>query len=137
MTTNLDFLSYDEITISPISKTITGEYTIELWVYLSPYITSPITFTSYDIHWNLHNRIQIKNSSNLLLINCYPFTDISNTDLYPEYSSISLNNKIWTSVRCGADIKNKKYFISSTEADITTDKVEIPWPDLVTPSVVS
>jgi len=119
-------MSYDDIAIAPISKTLTNEYTIELWVYLYLYVTTTISFTSYDIVWDKHIRISITSTTNLLFVNCYPFSNTLDLTLFPEKLSVSIVNRQWTSIRCGADLNIKKFFLDPTETAITTDPTTFP-----------
>ena len=96
-----------------------------MWIYLYIYKPSNTVFNSYDIYWDLHSRINISNSANVLSVKCFPFGDSSNPVKYSEFYKDSLIAATWTKSRCGVDLQNKKFFSnifqSNTQTLVTPD----------------
>ena len=108
-------------TNAPMSKT--KEYTIEFWLFVYSYNQVTMNFRNMYIEWNFHNRIRLYNEQNSLKVNCQPIWrdyDFATTN-YPDVKQGSLKYYQWNYVRCGTDLKNKKYFLNSiTEYDLKT-----------------
>ena len=121
----LDFSNINPYTFynTPITKT--QEYTIEFWVYVYSYNQEVINFKELYLEWNFHNKITLFVDNSNLKVNCQPIwrsNDFS-TILYPDIKTDSLQDKAWRYVKCGTDLKNKKYFLNSiTEYDLRTKK---------------
>lgn len=62
--TNIDFSSYSTFTIPNVKKSLTMEYTLEFWIYIYAYNANSIQFSTFDIWWSLHNRVNIANVNN-------------------------------------------------------------------------
>ena len=108
-------------TNAPMSKT--KEYTIEFWLFVYSYNLVTMNFKSMYLEWNFHNRLRIYNEQNSLKVNCQPIWrdyDFVVTN-YPDDKQSSLKYYQWNYVRCGTDLKNKKYFLNTiTEYDLKT-----------------
>ena len=98
---------------APLSKT--KEYTIEFWFFVYSYNTETMNFKTIWIEWNFHNRLKLYNEQNSLKVDCQPIWrsyDFPNTD-YPDNRQSTLKYYQWNYVKCGTDLKNKKYFLNT------------------------
>ena len=94
---------------APITKT--QEYTIEFWVFVYSYNTKD-NFKELYLEWNYHNKITLSYEDNSLKVTCQPIWrshDFS-TLIYSDIKSNSMLFYSWQYVRCGTDLKNRKYF---------------------------
>ena len=106
-------------TNAPMSKT--KEYTIEFWLFVYSYNTETINFKTMWIEWNFHNRLKLYNEQNSLKVDCQPIwrSEDFQTTIYPDIKQGTLKYYQWNYVRCGTDLKNKKYFLNTiTEYDL-------------------
>lgn len=69
--TNIDFSSYDPVEIPNLSGSLTGELTLELWAYVYVYNPNNVVFSSIDIIWDKHVRVNLYNKSNSLNLMCF------------------------------------------------------------------
>ena len=107
---NLNSYTYTD---APFSKT--KEYTIEFWLFVYSYNQVTMNFKSMFLEWNFHNRLRLYNEQNSLKVNCQPIWrdyDFLNT-IYPDDKQGSLKYYQWNYVKCGTDLKNKKYFLNN------------------------
>jgi len=130
---NIDFSTIDQVTLSPIKKSETKEYTIEFWTWVYVYSPGANVFTSFDIYWDLHNRVTVFNNVGALQVHCYSLSDKSNPSRFSEKSTSSLNYAQWSNVRCGTNLLTKKFFLNLVESTLQT--VDIP--DLTATPTVS
>ena len=114
-----DYIFYN----TPITKT--KEYTIEFWVYIYSYNQEEIKFKEMYLEWNYHNKITLFDENNSLKVNCQPIWrsfDFSTTT-YSDIRTNTLKYYSWNYVRCGTDLRNKKYFSNSNvEYDLKAKK---------------
>ena len=106
-------------TNAPMSET--KEYTIEFWLFVYSYNQVTMNFKTMWVEWNYHNRLKLYNEQNSLKVDCQPIwrsEDFPNT-IYPDIKQGTLKYYQWNYVRCGTDLKNKKYFLNTiTEYDL-------------------
>ena len=106
---------------APMSKT--KEYTIEFWLFVYSYNQVTMNFKNMYLEWNFHNRLRLYNEQNSLKVNCQPIWrdyDFVTTN-YPDVKQGSLKYYQWNYVKCGTDLKNKKYFLNTiTQYDLKT-----------------
>ena len=98
---------------TPITKT--QEYTIEFWLFIYPYNTRLINFYELYLEWNFHNRIRLYEENGALKVDCQPIwrsIDFS-TSIYSDVRTSSFQFPKWNYIRCGTDLKNRKYFSNS------------------------
>ena len=112
---NLDFSNIKPYTFidAPISNT--KEYTIEFWFFVYSYNLVTMNFKTMWIEWNYHNRLKLYNEQNSLKVDCQPIWrshDFYTTD-YPDNKQSTLKYYQWNYVKCGTDLKNKKYFLNT------------------------
>ena len=100
-------------TNAPLSKT--KEYTIEFWFFVYSYNTVTMNFRTFWIEWNYHNRLKLYNEQNSLKVDCQPIWRSHDFDIvsYPDNRQASLKYYQWNYVKCGTDLKNKKYFLNT------------------------
>ena len=100
-------------TNTPMSKT--KEYTIEFWFFVYSYNTVVMNFKTLWIEWNYHNRLKLYNEQNSLKVDCQPIWRSHDFDIitYPDNRQGSLKYYQWNYVKCGTDLKNKKYFLNT------------------------
>lgn len=122
--TNIDFSSYDPIEISNLKGSLTGELTLEVWAYVYVYNPNNVVFSSIDIIWDMHNRINLYNKSNSLNVSCYSMVDKNDLTKYSENISIVLNYYKWNLIRCGTDRNNLNYYLNSSLKPVET--VDLP-----------
>ena len=107
---------------TPITKT--QEYTIEFWVFVYSYTTKE-NFKELYLEWNYHNKITLFHEDNSLKVNCQPIWrshDFS-TSIYSDVRTNSMSFRTWEYVRCGTDLKNRKYFSNTNiEYDLKAKK---------------
>ena len=99
------------------------EYTIEFWLFVYSYNQENINFKSMYLEWNFHNRLRLYNEQNSLKVNCQPIWRDYNFEStnYPDVKQGSLKYYQWNYVKCGTDLKNKKYFLNTIiEYDLKT-----------------
>ena len=118
-----DFGNINDYIYEDAPMSITKEYTIEFWLFVYSYNQVTINFKSMFLEWNFHNRLRIYNEQNSLKVNCQPIWrdyDFVITN-YPDDKQSSLRYYQWNYVKCGTDLKNKKYFLNTiTEYDLKT-----------------
>ena len=111
----LDFSNLKPYTFTnaPLSKT--KEYTIEFWLFVYSYNTVTMNFKTLWIEWNYHNRLKLYNEQNSLKVDCQPIWRSHDFDIvtYPDNKQGSLKYYQWNYVKCGTDLKNKKYFLNT------------------------
>jgi len=122
--TNIDFASYNPVEIPNLKGSITDELTLELWSYVYVYNPNNVVFSSVDIYWDLHTRINIYNTSNSLNVKCFSMGDINDTTKYTEGVSLVITYYKWNLIRCGVDRRNKEYFLNSIKKTLET--VDLP-----------
>jgi len=120
----LDFSNINPYTFynAPITKT--QEYTIEFWLYVYSY-REISNFKELYLEWNFHNKITLYIDNNSLKVDCKPIWRSYDfpTALYSDVKTDSLQHGAWAYVKCGTDLKNKKYFLNTiTEYDLKTKK---------------
>ena len=110
---------------TPITKT--QEYTIEFWLFIYPYNTKLINFKELYLEWNFHNRIRLYEENGALRVDCQPIwrsIDFTTTT-YSDVRSSSFKFSFWNYIRCGTDLKNRKYFSNSyVEYPLKTKKID-------------
>ena len=111
----LDFSNINPYTYynTPITKT--QEYTIDFWLFIYPYNTKAINFKELYLEWNFHNRIRLYEENLALKVDCQPIwrsIDFSTT-IYSDVRTSSFQFPKWNYIRCGTDLKNRKYFSNS------------------------
>ena len=120
----LDFSNIEDYTLNNVPITKTQEYTIEFWVYIHSYVTKD-NFKELYLEWNYHNKITLFYEDNSLKVNCQPIWrshDFS-TLIYSDIRTDSMNFYQWEYVRCGTDLKNRKYFTNTNiEYDLKAKK---------------
>ena len=93
--------------------------TMEFWFHVYSYVAG--AFTSFDVMWHHHLRIQIISVAGILKSRCYPYVDKDNLGLYTNYSEENKTEKIWFYVRCSADRYKKMYYLNNnTEVPLPT-----------------
>ena len=123
----LDFSNINPYTYynTPITKT--QEYTIEFWLFIYPYNTKLINFKELYIEWNFHNRIRLYEEIGALKVDCQPIWrsyDFTTTT-YSDVRTSSFRFPNWNYIRCGTDLKNRKYFSNSNiEYPLKTKKID-------------
>ena len=123
----LDFSNINPYTYynTPITKT--QEYTIEFWLFIYPYNTRLINFKELYLEWNFHNRIRLYEENGALKVDCQPIwrsIDFSTT-IYSDVRTSSFKFPTWNYIRCGTDLKNRKYFSNSImEYTLKTKKAD-------------
>ena len=120
----LDFSNINPYTFYKAPITKTQEYTIEFWLYVYSY-REISNFKELYLEWNFHNKITLYIDNNSLKVDCQPIWRSYDfpTALYSDVKSDSLQHGAWAYVKCGTDLKNKKYFLNSiTEYDLKTKK---------------
>ena len=121
----LDFSNINNYTYynTPITKT--KEYTIEFWLYVYSYNQEEKKFKEMYLEWNFHNKITLFDENNSLKVKCQPIWrsfDFSTTT-YSDIRESTLKYYSWNYVRCGTDLRNKKYFSNSNvEYDLKAKK---------------
>ena len=106
-------------TNAPMSKT--KEYTIEFWLFVYSYNQVTMNFKTMWVEWNYHNRLKLYNEQNSLKVDCQPIwrSEDFQTTIYPDIKQGTLKYYQWNYVRCGTDLKNKRYFLNTiTEYDL-------------------
>jgi hypothetical protein len=121
--TNIDFSSYQSITINGIKKSSTMENTIEFWIYVYAYNSAKILFSSFDVAWNYHNRVNISNINNSLVANCFSLSDLSNPTRYSENINQSLTLFKWNNIRCGTNHLTKNFFFNTVQFPLQTTDI--------------
>jgi len=122
---SINFSFFDKIDLSSIKYSTNDEMTMEFWFYVYSY--SPAIFTSLDVSWHHHVRIQLINVSGVLKSRCYPFVDYLNLPLYTGYAEENKTEKVWFYVRCAADRYTQKFYLNNNS--------EIPVPSPIPPFV--
>ena len=126
---NLDFgnLKPYTFTNAPMSKT--KEYTIEFWLFIYSYNTVTMNFKTLWIEWNYHNRLKLYNEQNALKVDCQPLWHSGEFDtvLFPDVKASTLKYYQWNYVKCGTDLKNKKYFLNTITEYALKAKEEYYW----------
>ena len=121
----LDFSNIDPYTFYDAPLTKTQEYTIEFWVFIYSYNLETSNFKELYLEWNYHNKITLFDENNSLKVNCQPIWrshDFS-TSIYSDIRSNTLKYYSWNYVRCGTDLKNRKYFSNTNiEYDLKAKK---------------
>lgn len=117
--TNIDFSSYDPVTIPDLKGSTTEELTLEFWVYVYIYKADNVVFSSLDVYWNQHTRVKVYNNSNSLYMKCYSMGDIDDNS-YTESITEVINYYKWNIVRCGVDRRNSKFFLNSVQNSVET-----------------
>ena len=120
----LDFSNINPYTYYKALITKTQEYTIEFWLYVYSY-REISNFKELYLEWNFHNKITLYIDNNSLKVDCQPIWRSYDfpTALYSDVKTDSLQHGAWAYVKCGTDLKNKKYFLNSiTEYDLKTKK---------------
>ena len=116
-----DFANINDYTYDNAPMSQTKEYTIEFWLFVYSYNQVTMNFKNMYLEWNFHNRLRLYNEQNSLKVNCQPIWrdyDFLFTN-YPDDKQGSLKYYQWNYVKCGTDLKNKKYFLNTiTEYDI-------------------
>ena len=114
-------------TNAPMSKT--KEYTIEFWFFVYSYNTVTMNFKTLWIEWNYHNRLKLYNEQNGLKVDCQPLWHSGEFDtvLFPDTKSSALKYYQWNYVKCGTDLKNKKYFLNTITEYALKAKEEYYW----------
>ena len=120
----LDFSNIEPYTFynTPITKT--KEYTIEFWVFVYSY-SAQENFKELYIEWNYHNRFTLFYEDRSLKVKCQPIWrshDFS-TLIYSDERVNTIQYHAWEYVRCGTDLKNRKYFSNTNiEYDLKAKK---------------
>ena len=120
----LDFSNINPYTFYKAPITKTQEYTIEFWLYVYSY-REISNFKELYLEWNFHNKITLYIDNNSLKVDCQPIWRSFDfpTALYSDVKTDSLQHGAWAYVKCGTDLKNKKYFLNTiTEYDLKTKK---------------
>jgi hypothetical protein len=111
---SINFAFYNSITIPNISTTVNDEMTIEFWLYIYSFV--PGKFSSIDISWDKHNRVQIISSaSNTINVNCYPFVDMSSFNSYTFKYTSGINEKGWYYIRCSVNTYTRKFYVNNAQ----------------------
>ena len=109
---HLDFSNIQDYTYKNAPVTKTKEYTIEFWVFVYSYNLNEPKFKEMYIEWNFHNRIRLYDEEYGFKIDCQPIWrsfDFAMTT-YSDIKTSTLKYYNWEYVRCGTDLKNRKYF---------------------------
>lgn len=106
----LDYADFARFS-SPISLTgissSTGStgYTMDLWIYINPYVANQ--FVDFNIKWNKQLWIKIDYNSGIQTT-CYP---VYENGVTPNNSyTFSINPTQWTYLRCSVDTTNNKFY---------------------------
>ena len=122
---HLDFSNINDYTYYNAPVTKTKEYTIEFWVFVYSYNLNEPKFKEMYIEWNFHNRIRLYDEEYGFKIDCQPIWrsfDFAMTT-YSDIKTNTLKYYNWEYVRCGTDLKNRKYFSqSAVEYDLKAKK---------------
>lgn len=122
---NVDFSSYQSVTVNNINSSTTGESSLEFWVYVYSYNKVALQFEQISVIWDLHNRVTIVNSSNSLLVSCYSLVDLSNMSRYNEKQDLTMIPYNWNLVKCGTNLLTKKYSINNSPKDLQTTDIPV------------
>ena len=105
----------------PVSKNF--ESTVEFWLFIYSYNSTVFKFDKMTIDWNLHNRVEIKNNGNAIVVICYPFVGHNGNKIEQVISGYT-----WLYIRCGSDFisRTHKFFLNAQENDLP---IEVVLPD--------
>lgn len=133
-----DILSKESIIIRDIKSAVdTNEYSIEFWMYIYSYVPENVSFATLDILWDKHSRIIIKRNvddlNNLLAVECYPTSSISEETMYKTEKATNYHNYFkWFYVKCGclrSSFSKTKwfYYLNNTNYSISNPDI---FPDI-------
>ncbi len=120
---NIDYSTYNTVTLGTIKKSTTQEWTMEFWAYAYIYNQNNIVFTTFEMYWDLHSRVSLYNNINAFTVKCYSLGDKSNPARYNEFTTQSYTYNSWNIVRCGTNLLKKKYFFNQVQNTLTTTDI--------------
>jgi hypothetical protein len=122
-TSFINFNRYTSTTFSSV-KSPQSAFNIDFWFYTQSYVTAGgSNFGSFEVSWDRHAKIIVKNVSNSYNVNCSPVIDLSNPSNDPSPTSINISGTInhrWIYISCGVDPSASNYFVTTTPFIINT-----------------